>query len=109
MEDQNAAVPELERGHGIDTVSLCTQGRVNPPRAPSSQQGSWCNAAVSAESGGSLSVPLENMTISLISFGILENMLLKFLFLWSITFLRLESASHCGTEVFPNLWKNYLS
>lgn len=81
------------------------QGRGNPPSAPSSQQGSWCNATASAEGGCSLSMPLGNMIISLISFGILENILLKFLFLWSVTFLRLESACHHVTEVFPNLWK----
>lgn len=81
------------------TLCVCT------PRAPSSQQSSWCNAAVSAESGCSLSVPLGNMTISLISFGILENIILKFLFLWSVAFFTLESVSYCGTEVFPSLCK----
>lgn len=85
-------------------MCVCPRER-KPTQCSHSQQGSWCHATTSAESGYSLSVPLGNTTISLISFGVLENILLKFLFLWSVTFLRLESASHHVTEVFPNLWK----
>lgn len=106
IEDQNAAVPEVERGHGIDPVCVsAVRGEETHPVLPAPSRTRGTTAAVSAESFCSLSVSLGKMAVSLISFGILENILLKFLFLWGVTFLRLESVSHRGTEVFPNLWE----